>query len=149
MAMDSPWSWIVHGHGQFMAMENPWQWTVHGHGQSMAGKRAVRARSERSEPGHKVPFTIQAYGTVYYTGLRHRLLYKLTAPFTIQAYGTVYYTSLRHGLLYKLTAPFTIQAYRTSSVRAGSGSDRFWFGRFSPTRLAFGVLTFQIENRMV
>ena len=39
-------------------------------------------------------FTIQAYRTVYYTSLPHRLLYKLTTPFTIQAYHTVYYTSL-------------------------------------------------------
>ena len=96
MAMDSPWPWTVHGHGQSMAMDSPWPWTVHCNGLSMAGKRAERARSERSEPGHKVPFTIQAYGTVYYTGLRHRLLYKLRAPLTIQAYHTVDHTSLPH-----------------------------------------------------
>ena len=36
MAMDRPWPWTVHGHGQSMAMDCPWPWTVHGHGQSMA-----------------------------------------------------------------------------------------------------------------
>ena len=104
--------------------------------------------SRPGRPGPEgAPFT-KAYGTVYYTSLRHRLLYpawparpswpgparkahrllkKFTAPF---------YTSLPRRLLYKLATPFTIQAYHAvdytsipCSVRVGSGSRRFRFGR--------------------
>ena len=29
MAMDIPWPWTIHSHGQSMAMNDPWPWTVH------------------------------------------------------------------------------------------------------------------------
>ena len=153
MAMDSPWPWTVDGHGLPMAMDSPWPWTVHDHGvidcRGGGGARGHRLSSLKSmdqgAPAHK-----RRRRASTQKKKARRLLYKLTAPFTIQAYHTVYYTSLPHRLLYKLTAPtlyklttptlygvpgvpgtlgslgprapegapFTIQAYHTNTIRA-------------------------------
>ena len=113
--------------------------TVHGHGLSMAGKRAERARSERSEPGHKVPFTIQVYHAdtiqayhanttqVYHTNTiqahrlarpgpaqkGHRLLYKKGHRLLYKLTTPTLY-KLTTPILYKLTAPMTKQAHHTN-----------------------------------
>ena len=98
----------VHGHGLSMAMDCPWPWTVHGHGvidcRGGRGARGHRLSSlksmDKGAPAHK-----RRRRASTQKKKARRLLYKLTAPFTIQAYHTVYYTSLPHRLLYKLTAP--------------------------------------------
>ena len=103
MAMDCPWPWTVHGHGQSMAMDCPGPWTVHGHGQSKAMDRWGRGQGSSTVVVGEGPGVIDCRVLSLWTKARRLLyklttprLYKLTTPLTIQAYHAVDYTSLPH-----------------------------------------------------
>ena len=78
-----------------------------------AGPAGPARKAHRLLKKLTAPFTIQAYGTVYYIPGRPGRPGRPGpegAPFTKEAYGAVYYTSLPHRLLYKFTAPLLYPA---------------------------------------
>ena len=120
-------------------------WTVHGHGQVGEGPGVIDCRvlslwtkARRLLYKLTTPFTIQAYHTVYYTSLPHRLLYKLTAPILYKLTAPTLY-KLTTPTLYGVPgvpgtlgslgprapegAPFTIQAYRANTIQACRAND--------------------------